>query len=127
MLDHYHLLINTLNEAETALLDDHSQELLRVFRSGYKRLNWNSLGNRAAPGHLTICFTCISCVYVWCAVCMQRPEDGVKAESLTSQEARQRAQVLPVSAHNAGVIGMHGLARDSNSGLHVYRTNTLTH
>ncbi|KAH0502213.1 Dynein heavy chain 10, axonemal [Microtus ochrogaster] len=44
MLDHYHLLINTLNEAETALLEDHSQELLRVFRSGYKRLNWNSLG-----------------------------------------------------------------------------------
>lgn len=47
MLDHYHLLINTLNEAELLLLDDHSQELLRVFRSGYKRLNWNSLGNRA--------------------------------------------------------------------------------
>lgn len=45
MLDHYHLLVNTLNEAEVALLDDHSQELLRVFRSGYKRLNWNSLGN----------------------------------------------------------------------------------
>lgn len=45
MLDHYHLLINTLNEAEITLLDDHSQELLRVFRSGYKRLNWNSLGN----------------------------------------------------------------------------------
>lgn len=62
MLDHYHLLINTLNEAETALLEDHSQELLRVFRSGYKRLNWNSLGNHAAPGHLTVCFTCISCV-----------------------------------------------------------------
>ncbi|XP_052023863.1 dynein axonemal heavy chain 10 [Apodemus sylvaticus] len=44
MLDHYHLLVNTLNEAEITLLDDHSQELLRVFRSGYKRLNWNSLG-----------------------------------------------------------------------------------
>nr|XP_038946048.1 dynein axonemal heavy chain 10 isoform X3 [Rattus norvegicus] len=44
MLDHYHLLVNTLNEAESVLLDDHSQELLRVFRSGYKRLNWNSLG-----------------------------------------------------------------------------------
>lgn len=68
MLDHYHLLINTLNEAETALLDDHSQELLRVFRSGYKRLNWNSLGNRAAPGHRTVCFTCISCVCVVCCV-----------------------------------------------------------
>lgn len=49
MLDHYHMLINTLNDAETALLDDHSQELLRVFRSGYKRLNWNSLGKSTAP------------------------------------------------------------------------------
>uniref|UniRef100_A0A2K5DJS0 Dynein axonemal heavy chain 10 n=1 Tax=Aotus nancymaae TaxID=37293 RepID=A0A2K5DJS0_AOTNA len=44
MLDHYHVLIGTLNEAESVLLNDHSQELLRVFRSGYKRLNWNSLG-----------------------------------------------------------------------------------
>lgn len=42
---------------------------------------------------------------------MHMPEASVKAESLTSQEARQRAQVLPVSAHNAGVIGMHGLAQ----------------
>ena len=46
MLDHYHMLTGTLNEAESLLLDDHSQELLRVFRSGYKRLNWNSLGNK---------------------------------------------------------------------------------
>ncbi|XP_042636525.1 dynein axonemal heavy chain 10 [Orycteropus afer afer] len=44
MLDHHHTLLGTLNEAESLLLDDHSQELLRVFRSGYKRLNWNSLG-----------------------------------------------------------------------------------
>ncbi|XP_006149290.1 dynein heavy chain 10, axonemal [Tupaia chinensis] len=44
MLDHYHMLVGTLNEAETVLLDDHAQELVRVFRSGYKRLNWNSLG-----------------------------------------------------------------------------------
>uniref|UniRef100_A0A2K6F6K2 Dynein axonemal heavy chain 10 n=1 Tax=Propithecus coquereli TaxID=379532 RepID=A0A2K6F6K2_PROCO len=44
MLDHYHMLIGTLSEAETVLLDDHAQELIRVFRSGYKRLNWNSLG-----------------------------------------------------------------------------------
>ncbi|XP_069353305.1 dynein axonemal heavy chain 10 isoform X1 [Eulemur rufifrons] len=44
MLDHYHTLIGTLSEAETVLLDDHAQELIRVFRSGYKRLNWNSLG-----------------------------------------------------------------------------------
>ncbi|XP_054568736.1 dynein axonemal heavy chain 10 [Eptesicus fuscus] len=44
MLSHYHMLVGTLNDAETVLLDDHSQELLRVFRSGFKRLNWNSLG-----------------------------------------------------------------------------------
>uniref|UniRef100_A0A8C9J6D4 Dynein axonemal heavy chain 10 n=1 Tax=Panthera tigris altaica TaxID=74533 RepID=A0A8C9J6D4_PANTA len=44
MLDHYHMLVGKLNEAEALLLDDHSQELIRVFRSGYKRLNWNSLG-----------------------------------------------------------------------------------
>nr|XP_028567040.1 dynein heavy chain 10, axonemal isoform X2 [Podarcis muralis] len=44
MLDRYHALIGTLNEAETQLLDEQIQELWRVFRSGYKRLNWNSLG-----------------------------------------------------------------------------------
>ncbi|XP_037672459.1 dynein heavy chain 10, axonemal isoform X6 [Choloepus didactylus] len=44
MLDHYHMLVGTLNEAESVLLKDHSQELVRVFGSGYKRLNWNSLG-----------------------------------------------------------------------------------
>ncbi|NXE53497.1 DYH10 protein, partial [Casuarius casuarius] len=44
MLDHYHRLMGTLNEAETKLLDDHIQELWRVFRSGHRRLNWNSLG-----------------------------------------------------------------------------------
>uniref|UniRef100_A0A8C6Y8I9 Dynein axonemal heavy chain 10 n=1 Tax=Naja naja TaxID=35670 RepID=A0A8C6Y8I9_NAJNA len=44
MLDHYHKLVGTLNEAEMQLLDEHMQDLWRVFRSGYKRLNWNSLG-----------------------------------------------------------------------------------
>uniref|UniRef100_A0A673VC35 Dynein axonemal heavy chain 10 n=1 Tax=Suricata suricatta TaxID=37032 RepID=A0A673VC35_SURSU len=44
VLDHYHVLMETLNEAEALLLDDHSQELIRVFRTGYRRLNWNSLG-----------------------------------------------------------------------------------
>nr|XP_036870140.1 dynein heavy chain 10, axonemal [Manis javanica] len=44
MLDHHHMLIGTLNKAESVLLDDHSRELGRVFRSGYKRLNWSSLG-----------------------------------------------------------------------------------
>lgn len=45
MLDHYHTLLGSLNDAEQVLLDDFSQELVRVFWSGYKRLNWNSLGN----------------------------------------------------------------------------------
>ncbi|XP_021268215.1 dynein heavy chain 10, axonemal isoform X2 [Numida meleagris] len=44
MLDHYHNLVETLNEAETKLLDDHIQELWRVFKPGQRRLNWNSLG-----------------------------------------------------------------------------------
>uniref|UniRef100_A0A8C0IJ94 Dynein heavy chain tail domain-containing protein n=1 Tax=Bubo bubo TaxID=30461 RepID=A0A8C0IJ94_BUBBB len=44
MLDRYHKLMGTLNEAETKILDDHIQELWRVFKSGHRRLNWNSLG-----------------------------------------------------------------------------------
>ncbi|NWX49365.1 DYH10 protein, partial [Steatornis caripensis] len=44
LLDWYHKLMGTLNEAETKLLDDHIQELRRAFKSGHKRLNWNSLG-----------------------------------------------------------------------------------
>ncbi|NXK85823.1 DYH10 protein, partial [Formicarius rufipectus] len=44
MLDRYHKLMETLNEAETKLLDDYIQELLRIFKSGHKRLTWNSLG-----------------------------------------------------------------------------------
>ncbi|NXL55646.1 DYH10 protein, partial [Chordeiles acutipennis] len=44
MLDHYHKLMATLNEAETKLLDDPIQELWRLFKLGYKRLKWNSLG-----------------------------------------------------------------------------------
>ena len=45
MLDRYDKLMGTLNEAETKLLDDHIQELGRVFKSGHRRLSWNSLGN----------------------------------------------------------------------------------
>ncbi|NXL90824.1 DYH10 protein, partial [Alectura lathami] len=44
MLDHYHSLMGTLNEAETKLLDNHIQELWGVFKPGQRRLNWNSLG-----------------------------------------------------------------------------------
>ncbi|NWR76527.1 DYH10 protein, partial [Centropus unirufus] len=44
MLDHYHKLMGTLNEAEIKLLDGHIQELWGVFKSGHRRLNWTSLG-----------------------------------------------------------------------------------
>ncbi|NXG95077.1 DYH10 protein, partial [Stercorarius parasiticus] len=44
MLGRYHKLMETMNEAETKLLDDHIQELWRVFKSGHRRLKWNSLG-----------------------------------------------------------------------------------
>ncbi|NWU57206.1 DYH10 protein, partial [Dromas ardeola] len=44
MLDRYHKLMETMNEAETKLLDDHIEELWRVFKSGHRRLKWNSLG-----------------------------------------------------------------------------------
>uniref|UniRef100_A0A8C3PXH9 Dynein heavy chain tail domain-containing protein n=1 Tax=Chrysolophus pictus TaxID=9089 RepID=A0A8C3PXH9_CHRPC len=44
MLDDYHNVVGTLNEAETKLLDDHIKELWKVFKLGQRRLNWNSLG-----------------------------------------------------------------------------------
>ncbi|XP_031448519.1 dynein heavy chain 10, axonemal isoform X3 [Phasianus colchicus] len=44
MLDGYHNVVGTLNEAETKLLDDRIQELWKVFKLGQRRLNWNSLG-----------------------------------------------------------------------------------
>ncbi|NWI95283.1 DYH10 protein, partial [Pitta sordida] len=44
MLGRYHRLMGTLTEAETKLLDDYIQELWRIFKSGRKRLTWNSLG-----------------------------------------------------------------------------------
>uniref|UniRef100_A0A8C4TE89 Dynein axonemal heavy chain 10 n=1 Tax=Erpetoichthys calabaricus TaxID=27687 RepID=A0A8C4TE89_ERPCA len=44
MLNKYHGLINLINDAEIELLDEHIQEVHRVLRSGYRRLNWNSLG-----------------------------------------------------------------------------------
>ncbi|XP_062480123.1 dynein axonemal heavy chain 10 isoform X3 [Pezoporus occidentalis] len=44
VLDQYHKLMETLNEAEIKLLDDHIKKLWEVFKSGHSRLNWNSLG-----------------------------------------------------------------------------------
>ena len=36
MLDDYHNVVGTLNEAETKLLDDHIQELWKVFKLGQR-------------------------------------------------------------------------------------------
>ncbi|NXA03995.1 DYH10 protein, partial [Sapayoa aenigma] len=44
LLGRHHKLMETLNEAETKLLDDYIQELQKIFKSGHKRLTWNSLG-----------------------------------------------------------------------------------
>ncbi|NXG70069.1 DYH10 protein, partial [Baryphthengus martii] len=44
ILDLYHKLMGSLSEAETKLLDDHIQELWRVFKAGHRRLNWSCLG-----------------------------------------------------------------------------------
>lgn len=44
MLDRYHLLLASLDESETLLLEDHLTELKRTIRPGSKRLNWTALG-----------------------------------------------------------------------------------
>ncbi|XP_069071115.1 dynein axonemal heavy chain 10 [Pleurodeles waltl] len=44
MITEYDKLMELLNDAEMQLLEDHIRELTKVFRSGHKRLNWNSLG-----------------------------------------------------------------------------------
>ena len=44
MLDSYHLLLASLDESETSLLEEHLIELRRCIRPGAKRLNWTSLG-----------------------------------------------------------------------------------
>ncbi|XP_077995609.1 dynein axonemal heavy chain 10-like isoform X2 [Glandiceps talaboti] len=44
MLNRYHNAIASLNPAETMLLEEHTRELRRTMKPGYKRLNWNSLG-----------------------------------------------------------------------------------
>jgi dynein heavy chain len=44
MLDNYHLLLASLDEAESALLHEHLFELKRSIRPGAKRLNWTALG-----------------------------------------------------------------------------------
>ena len=44
MLDSYHLLLASLDESETLLLEEHLVELKRTIRPGAKRLNWTALG-----------------------------------------------------------------------------------
>lgn len=44
MLDNYHLLLASLDDSETQLLEIPLTELRRTIRPGSKRLNWTSLG-----------------------------------------------------------------------------------
>ncbi|XP_066511362.1 dynein axonemal heavy chain 10-like isoform X1 [Hoplias malabaricus] len=44
LVNRYQSLMDSLNDAELLLLAAQVQELRRVMRAGYKRLNWNSLG-----------------------------------------------------------------------------------
>ena len=44
MLDNYHLLLASLDEPETLLLEDHLNDLRRSIKPGAKRLNWTALG-----------------------------------------------------------------------------------
>ncbi|KAJ8266677.1 hypothetical protein GJAV_G00133350 [Gymnothorax javanicus] len=44
LVERYHFLMNTLNDAEFSLLTEQIAELRRVMGSGHKRLNWNALG-----------------------------------------------------------------------------------
>ncbi|XP_030074215.1 dynein axonemal heavy chain 10 [Microcaecilia unicolor] len=44
MLVGYEKIMESIHDAEAQLLDEHIKDLWRVFRSGYRRLNWNSLG-----------------------------------------------------------------------------------
>lgn len=44
MLKSYHAILDELNSAEKKLLMEQIQELKRVMKPGFSRLNWNSLG-----------------------------------------------------------------------------------
>jgi hypothetical protein len=44
MLDHYHMLLASLDESETLLLEDQLLDLKRSIKPGAKRLNWTALG-----------------------------------------------------------------------------------
>ncbi|KAG9351776.1 hypothetical protein JZ751_023027 [Albula glossodonta] len=44
LVEHYHSLMNTLNDAEFSLLTDQIAEVRKVMSTGHKRLNWNALG-----------------------------------------------------------------------------------
>ncbi|KAG8456021.1 hypothetical protein GDO86_001999 [Hymenochirus boettgeri] len=57
MITAYEKLMGSLNEAETELLYDHIREIWKVIRSGYRRLNWNSLG---IADYITRCNQAIS-------------------------------------------------------------------
>ena len=44
MLERYHRIMHSLNDAELDLLQDHIKQLQQTLKSGHTRLNWNTLG-----------------------------------------------------------------------------------
>jgi dynein heavy chain len=44
MLDRYHRIMNSLKDAEVDLLSVHIKQLQQTLKSGFTRLNWNTLG-----------------------------------------------------------------------------------
>lgn len=57
MLDNYHMLLASLDDSETLLLESHLHDLKRTIRPGAKRLNWSALG---INDYLTKCNSNIS-------------------------------------------------------------------
>ncbi|KAJ8284497.1 hypothetical protein COCON_G00033470 [Conger conger] len=52
LVEHFHTLMNALNDAEFSLLTEQIAELRRVISFGHKRLNWNALG---VPEYISRC------------------------------------------------------------------------
>ena len=45
VVNRYHSLMDSLNDAEFNLLSEQILDLRRVMRPGFKRMNWNALGS----------------------------------------------------------------------------------
>lgn len=58
LVNHYHSLMDNLNDAEFSLMADQVQELRQVLNSGSSVVNWNSLG-KLQTLKITSCFRTI--------------------------------------------------------------------